>query len=73
MYIRTRRTSWRPDRQRVLGTVLSGAWYPTGRTDAVRQVCGQRRRQLQHVFQRNRRWKTRPPGRVHRPRTDRRW
>ena len=53
-----------PDRQCMLGVVLSGARNPAWRTDAVRQDDWGRGRLLQHVLQRDRGGKTCPPGRV---------
>jgi len=64
VYLSPHRPGRCADRQRLLGAVLPGTWHSAGRTDALGQDCWRRRRQLQHVLQRDRRWQTCAAGRV---------
>lgn len=71
MYFRAHRAGWGADRERLLGTLLSGTRNPARWTDAVRQDHRRRRRFVQHVLQRDRGRETRAQGRLRRFGTDR--
>ena len=67
VYLCPHRPSGCADRQRLLGALLPGTWHSAGRPDALRQDCRRRRRQFQHVLQRDWSRQTRATGRVRGP------